>query len=109
MMNCNYLFTICSPSAVAKGSEESSHLPVLSNKKSSKLANQQKNKKVDKRKDDLRLTRMMLIIFCCFLLCFLPLMVVNVADDEVIINFSFFSQHFFLNLNIVIYIFVEEY
>jgi hypothetical protein len=29
---------------------------------------------------------MMLIIFCCFLLCFLPLMVVNVADDEVRVN-----------------------
>ncbi|KAG8239713.1 hypothetical protein J437_LFUL019070 [Ladona fulva] len=29
------------------------------------------------------MTRMMLTIFCCFLLCFLPLMLVNVADDEV--------------------------
>jgi hypothetical protein len=25
----------------------------------------------------------MLTIFCCFLLCFLPLMLVNVADDEI--------------------------
>ncbi|KAK2721873.1 protein trapped in endoderm-1-like [Artemia franciscana] len=35
------------------------------------------------RKEDLRLTRMMLTIFCTFLLCFLPLMVVNIADDEI--------------------------
>ncbi|XP_071533079.1 protein trapped in endoderm-1-like [Panulirus ornatus] len=35
------------------------------------------------RKEDLRLTRMMLTIFLCFLLSFLPLMIVNVADDDV--------------------------
>jgi hypothetical protein len=35
------------------------------------------------RREDVRLTRLMLTIFCCFLLCFLPLMLVNVADDEV--------------------------
>ncbi|XP_071442866.1 protein trapped in endoderm-1-like [Hetaerina americana] len=35
------------------------------------------------RREDIRLTRMMTIIFCCFLLCFLPLMLVNVVDDEV--------------------------
>lgn len=35
------------------------------------------------RHEDDRLTRLMLTIFCCFLLCFLPLMLVNVADEEV--------------------------
>jgi len=35
------------------------------------------------RREDVRLTRLMLTIFCCFLLCFLPLMLVNVTDDEV--------------------------
>lgn len=35
------------------------------------------------RKEDLRLTRMMLTIFLCFLVSFLPLMIVNVADDDV--------------------------
>ncbi|XP_066997330.1 protein trapped in endoderm-1 isoform X2 [Anabrus simplex] len=35
------------------------------------------------RREDIRLTRLMLIIFCCFLLCFLPLMLVNVIDDEI--------------------------
>ena len=30
----------------------------------------------------MRLTRMMLSIFLCFLVSFLPLMLVNVADDE---------------------------
>jgi hypothetical protein len=35
------------------------------------------------RREDMRLTKMMLLIFCCFLLCFLPLMVFNVIDDEV--------------------------
>ncbi|GFG30616.1 hypothetical protein Cfor_05178, partial [Coptotermes formosanus] len=35
------------------------------------------------RREDVRLTRLMLTIFCCFLLCFLPLMLVNVADDEI--------------------------
>ena len=35
------------------------------------------------RKEDLRLTKMMLTIFVSFLVCFLPLMLVNVVDDEV--------------------------
>ena len=35
------------------------------------------------RKEDMRLTRMMLTIFLCFLITFLPLMIVNVADDDV--------------------------
>jgi hypothetical protein len=46
--------------------------------KSSKVALQL----LQKREDD-RLTRLMLTIFCCFLVCFLPLMLVNVADDKV--------------------------
>jgi len=39
------------------------------------------------RREDIRLTKMMLIIFLSFLVCFLPLMVVNVADDGVQIPF----------------------
>ena len=35
------------------------------------------------RKEDLRLTKMMLTIFISFLVCFLPLMLVNVIDDDV--------------------------
>ncbi|KAJ9581013.1 hypothetical protein L9F63_023800, partial [Diploptera punctata] len=35
------------------------------------------------KRDDVRLTRLMLTIFCCFLLCFLPLMLMNVVDDEI--------------------------
>ena len=35
------------------------------------------------RREDIRLTKMMLTIFLCFLVCFLPLMLVNVADDDV--------------------------
>ncbi|XP_050731478.1 protein trapped in endoderm-1-like [Eriocheir sinensis] len=35
------------------------------------------------RKEDMRLTRMMLTIFLCFMVSFLPLMIVNVADDDV--------------------------
>ncbi|PSN55846.1 Protein trapped in endoderm-1, partial [Blattella germanica] len=35
------------------------------------------------RSDDIRLTRLMLTIFCCYLMCFLPIMVMNVADDEI--------------------------
>ncbi|KFM76241.1 G-protein coupled receptor moody, partial [Stegodyphus mimosarum] len=35
------------------------------------------------RQDEIRLTRMMLIIFCSFLLCFLPLMIVNVFEDKI--------------------------
>jgi hypothetical protein len=34
------------------------------------------------RRDDLRLTKMMLTIFVSFLVCFLPLMLVNVIDDD---------------------------
>lgn len=35
------------------------------------------------RQDEIRLTRLMLIIFCSFLLCFLPLMIVNVFDNHI--------------------------
>ena len=34
------------------------------------------------RKEDIKLTKMMLTIFLLFLICFLPLMLVNVLDDE---------------------------
>ncbi|XP_015915365.1 protein trapped in endoderm-1 [Parasteatoda tepidariorum] len=34
------------------------------------------------RQDEIRLTRMMLIIFCSFLMCFLPLMIANVLEDK---------------------------
>ncbi|CAL4106679.1 unnamed protein product [Meganyctiphanes norvegica] len=37
------------------------------------------------RKEDMRLTRMMATIFLCFMISFLPLMIVNVADDDVTI------------------------
>ncbi|XP_018566563.1 protein trapped in endoderm-1 [Anoplophora glabripennis] len=35
-----------------------------------------------REKDDSRLTKLMALIFICFLFCFLPLMVVNVFDDN---------------------------
>jgi len=41
---------------------------------------QQQHKK--HRKEDLKLTKMMLTIFILFLVCFLPLMLVNVVDDD---------------------------
>jgi len=41
------------------------------------------SKQISQRKEDLRMTKMMLIIFVSFLICFLPLMLVNVIDDEV--------------------------
>ncbi|GAB6022515.1 hypothetical protein CHUAL_006622 [Chamberlinius hualienensis] len=39
--------------------------------------------------EDLRLTRLMLVIFCSFLVCFLPLMLANVVDD----NFTIPTLH----------------
>ncbi|EFA11575.1 protein trapped in endoderm-1 [Tribolium castaneum] len=43
-----------------------------------------KEKRSSRReRDDSRLTKLMLIIFICFVLCFLPLMLVNVFDDDV--------------------------
>jgi hypothetical protein len=67
-----------------RAEEHQANVPVMKsvNKKPGKKSTSEKHQ----RRDDLRLTRMMLIIFCCFLLCFLPLMVVNVADDEVRVN-----------------------
>lgn len=42
------------------------------------------NQRTSKRdRDDRRLTRLMALIFICFVLCFLPLMLVNVFDDKV--------------------------
>ncbi|KAK2583806.1 hypothetical protein KPH14_009705 [Odynerus spinipes] len=35
------------------------------------------------RREDSRVTRLMLTIFLCFLTCFMPLMLVNVVDDKV--------------------------
>ena len=46
----------------------------------SKLRVQQRHKK--HRKEDIKLTKMMLTIFVLFLVCFLPLMLVNVLDDD---------------------------
>ncbi|XP_056646332.1 protein trapped in endoderm-1-like [Diorhabda sublineata] len=37
-----------------------------------------------RERDDSRLTKLMAIIFLCFLICFLPLMLVNVLDDVTI-------------------------
>lgn len=34
------------------------------------------------RREDSRVTRLMLTIFLCFLMCFMPLMLVNVIDDK---------------------------
>ena len=45
--------------------------------------NETQQKNAAQRRDDLRLTKMMLLIFCCFLLSFLPLLIFNVIDDEV--------------------------
>nr|WKF45127.1 gustatory receptor 19 [Podabrus annulatus] len=36
-----------------------------------------------RERDDSRLTKLMLLIFICFLICFLPLMLMNVLDDDV--------------------------
>jgi len=74
-----------SPSAL--GGSGSSSVPSSDPvKPKTKMTNSEKHQ----RREDLRLTRMMMIIFCCFLVCFLPLMVVNVADDEVIGDYPFF-------------------
>jgi len=35
-----------------------------------------------RRREDSRVTRLMLTIFLCFLMCFLPLMLVNVIDEQ---------------------------
>ncbi|KAI4494186.1 hypothetical protein M0802_009220 [Mischocyttarus mexicanus] len=35
------------------------------------------------KREDSRVTRLMLIIFLCFLTCFMPLMLVNVIDDKI--------------------------
>lgn len=41
------------------------------------------NKTGFRRRDDRRLTRLMLTVFCSFLVCFLPLTLVNAADNLV--------------------------
>jgi len=67
-----------SPSALGSGSGGGAAQQPLKTKSKSQLSPSEKHQ----RREDLRLTRMMMMIFCCFLVCFLPLMVVNVADDE---------------------------
>ncbi|XP_065341282.1 protein trapped in endoderm-1 [Cloeon dipterum] len=56
------------------------HNPICKEQRAKKVPSQQQSQQ---KRDDIRLTRMMLTIFCCFLLCFLPLMIVNVADDAI--------------------------
>ena len=46
----------------------------------SKMQVEQKMKR--QRREDIRLTKMMLTIFVLFIVCFLPLMLVNVLDDD---------------------------
>ncbi|XP_022902766.1 protein trapped in endoderm-1-like isoform X2 [Onthophagus taurus] len=41
-----------------------------------------KERSSKRERDDRRLTKLMLLIFACFLFCFLPLMCVNVFDDD---------------------------
>ena len=43
---------------------------------------QDKAHQQQQRREDLRLTKMMLLIFCCFVICFLPLSLVNVLLDD---------------------------
>ena len=45
-------------------------------------ASKQRIQRKKYRSEDIKLTKMMLTIFVCFLVCFLPLMMVNVLDDE---------------------------
>ncbi|KAB0801517.1 hypothetical protein PPYR_05871 [Photinus pyralis] len=40
-------------------------------------------RKASRDKEDNRLTKLMLVIFLCFVICFLPSMLMNVFDDEV--------------------------
>ncbi|GJQ68560.1 hypothetical protein Trydic_g14411 [Trypoxylus dichotomus] len=42
-----------------------------------------RNKNSRREREDGRLTKLMLLIFICFVFCFLPLMCVNVFDDDV--------------------------
>ncbi|XP_022915519.2 protein trapped in endoderm-1-like [Onthophagus taurus] len=61
------------------------YLKVRASKKT--LEAHQQNHPLDRQtrrqRDDNRLTKLMLLIFICFILCFLPLMCVNVFDDDV--------------------------
>jgi len=52
-------------------------------KHTSAPANKESCLAATQRQEDLRLTKMMLTIFISFLVCFLPLMLVNVIDDDV--------------------------
>ena len=52
-------------------------------KGATKAATKGANSTTFRRRDDGRLTRLMLIVFCSFLVCFLPLTIVNVAESSV--------------------------
>lgn len=54
--------------------------PKNGSKKNSNISN--RNSCRIREREDSRLTAMMLTIFVCFLVCFLPLMLVNVTDDK---------------------------
>ncbi|XP_018335078.1 protein trapped in endoderm-1-like, partial [Agrilus planipennis] len=48
-----------------------------------KSSSSQESRRTNREKEDNRLTKLMLLIFICFLLCFLPLMIMNVFDDSI--------------------------
>ncbi|XP_076306280.1 G-protein coupled receptor moody-like [Tachypleus tridentatus] len=48
----------------------------------SETKEQKKNRDAKKRKEEWRVTRMVLIIFCSFLVCYLPITIVKVADKQ---------------------------
>lgn len=45
--------------------------------------NRNAERQLSQRKDELRITKVMLTVFCSFLICFLPLMIVNVFDSKI--------------------------
>lgn len=61
----------------------SNKTPFLCFRAKSSVATAKDRKASRREKDDARLTKLMLLIFICFLLCFLPLMMMNVFDDDV--------------------------
>ncbi|XP_067137684.1 G-protein coupled receptor moody-like [Centruroides vittatus] len=49
----------------------------------SETKEQQRNREMKQKKDEWRITKMVLFIFCSFLLCYLPITIVKVADKNV--------------------------
>ncbi|XP_050665939.1 protein trapped in endoderm-1 isoform X2 [Leptidea sinapis] len=78
-----FVFGIATPCAVIIVSYSCIYWKVRQSKRKLEGRSKLSGQTAREKEEDSRLTTLMLTIFLCFLACFLPLMIMNVADDSI--------------------------